>query len=298
MKQDIYEKVTSKIIADLEQGELTWLKPWSSGNMDGKIVKPLRHNGQPYSGINVLMLWAAAMEGCFSSPFWMTFNQAQEYGAHVRKGERGNLVVYANTITKTEEGANGEAQERTIPFMKGYTVFNASQIEGLPEHYYAKPENLIDPALRIESADKFFAATGADIRHGGNQAYYSGGSDHVQMPAFEAFRSPESYYATLAHELTHWTKHKTRLDREFGRKKWGDEAYAREELVAELGAAFLCADLALTPEPAADHAAYIQSWLRVLKEDKRAIFSAAAHAQRAADFLHGLQPQAMKGVAA
>ena len=130
----------------------------------------------------------------------------------------------------------------------------------------------------------------ADIRHGGNRAYYSGGSDHVQMPHFETFRSPESYYATLAHELTHWTKHKSRLDREFGRKKWGDEGYAREELVAELGAAFLCADVELTPEPGTDHAAYIQSWLKVLKEDKRAIFSAAAHAQRAADFLHGLQP--------
>lgn len=301
MKQDIYEKVTGKIIADLEKGELTWLKPWNSGNMDGRIIKPLRHTGEAYSGINVLMLWGAAMEGGFVSPFCVTFKQAQEYGAHVRKGERGSLVVYANTLTKTEEQENGEAEERKIPYMKGYTVFNVEQIEGLPERYLAKPEPVIDPAQRIEHAESFFAGLGADIRHGGNSAHYSGGSDHVQMPVFESFRSPEAYYATLAHELTHWTKHQSRLDRDFGRKKWGDEGYAREELVAELGAAFLCADLSLTPEPGEDHAAYIQSWLKVLKEDKRAIFSAAAHAQRAADFLHGLQqqqPQAKEGVAA
>ncbi len=152
---------------------------------------------------------------------------------------------------------------------------------------------------RNEEAEAFFGATGAVIRHGGNSAHYSGGSDHVQMPVFESFRTPESYYATLAHELTHWTKHKNRLDREFGRKKWGDEGYAKEELVAELGAAFLCADLGLTPEAGLDHAAYIQSWLKVLKDDKRAIFSAAAHAQRAADYLHAFQSNEQKeGVAA
>jgi antirestriction protein ArdC len=286
MKQDLYQKVTDKIIADLEQGELTWLKPWSAGNTDGRIVKPLRHNGQPYNGINVLMLWGAAMEGGFASPYWMTFRQAKELGAFVRKGERGSQVVYASTITKSEEQENGGEEERTIPFMKAYAVFNVEQIDGLPERYYVRPEPVIDPAQRIEHAEEFFAATGADIRHGGDQAYSSGGSDHVQMPVFECVRSPEAYYATLAHELTHWTKHPKRLDREFGRKRWGDEAYAREELVAELGAAFLCADLGLTPEPGTDHAAYIQSWLKVLKEDKRAIITAAAHAQRDADYLH------------
>jgi antirestriction protein ArdC len=140
-----------------------------------------------------------------------------------------------------------------------------------------------------ERADRFFAATNADIRHGGDRAYYAAGSDHVQMPPFECFRDSESYAATLAHELTHWTKHKTRLDREFGRKRWGDEGYAMEELVAELGAAFLCADLDLTLDVRDDHAAYLANWLTVLKRDNRAIFSAAAHAQRAADFLHGLQ---------
>lgn len=292
MKTDVYNQVTNKIIADLERGELTWLKPWSAGNMDGRITKPLRHNGLAYSGINVLMLWGAAIEAGFSSPYWMTFKQAKELDAHVRKGERGNIVVYANTITKTEEQDDGSEEERQIPFMKAYTVFNVEQIEGLPEHYYTKPEPVIDPASRIEHAEAFFGATGADIRHGGNRAFYSGSSDHVQMPYFESFHSPEAYYAALAHEVTHWTKHPKRLDRSFGRKTWGDEGYAREELVAELGAAFLCADLELTPEPGTDHAAYIQGWLKVLKEDKRAIFSAAAHAQRAADFLHGLQSPA------
>jgi len=298
MKQDVYQKVTDKIIADLEQGELTWLKPWSSDNMDGRIVKPLRHNGMPYSGINVLVLWSAAIDGGYQSPFWMTYRQAKEYGANVCKGERGNLVVYANTITKTEEQDDGSEEERKIPFMKGYSVFNVEQIEGLPEHFYAKPEPMTDTAKRIEHADAFFAASDADIRHGGNRAFYAGSSDHVQMPPFEAFNRPEAYYATLAHELTHWTKHKDRLDRDFGRIKWGDEGYAREELVAELGAAFLCADLALTPESCTDHAAYIQSWLKVLKDDKRAIFSAAAHAQRAADFLHGFQTEEKEAGAA
>ena len=147
---------------------------------------------------------------------------------------------------------------------------------------------MIDVAQRIDHAERFFAATGADIRHGGNSAHYSGGTDHVQMPAFEAFCSPEAYYATLAHELTHWTKHKSRLDRDFGRKTWGDEGYAREELVAELGAAFLAADLGLAIEPRPDHASYIASWIKVLQDDTRAIVQAAAHAERAVAYLHQL----------
>ena len=151
---------------------------------------------------------------------------------------------------------------------------------------------------RIAHAESFFAATGADIRHGGDRAFYAVQPDRVQMPPFETFRDAESYYATLAHECTHWTKHETRLNREFGRKRWGDEAYAAEELVAELGSAFLCADLGLTPEPREDHASYIENWLRVLKNDKRAIFTAAAHAERAAAFLHGLQPKAETGAEA
>lgn len=187
--------------------------------------------------------------------------------------------------TETDE-ASGEEFERDIPYMKGYIVFNVEQIDGLPEHYTRPADPVLDPVERIGHADAFFTATGADIRHGGNRAFYAQGEDRIQLPPFETFKDTESYYATLAHEGIHWTKHKSRLDRDLGRKRWGDEGYAAEELVAELGAAFLCADLGITPEIREDHAAYIGNWLKVLKDDKRAIFSAAAYAQRAVDFLH------------
>ncbi|MBY0374609.1 MAG: hypothetical protein K2Q23_11485, partial [Bryobacteraceae bacterium] len=196
--------------------------------------------------------------------------------------------------TRSEASAEtGETTERDIPFLKGYTVINVEQVEGLPAQYYASTTRTIDPVQRIASADAFFAATGAAIHHGGNRAYYNIGQDFVQMPPFEAFRDPASYYATLAHEATHWTRHESRLNRDFGRKRWGDEGYAIEELVAELGAAFLSSDLGLAPEPRGGHADYIASWIKVLKDDKRAIFTASAHAQRAADFLNRLQPQAV-----
>jgi len=201
-------------------------------------------------------------------------------------------VVYASTFRKTEQDeASGAEVERDIPFLKGYTVFNVEQIEELPAHYYATaaPPTL-EPAQRIERAERFLAQSGAAVRHGGNRAYYAPGPDHIQMPPFEFFEDPASYYETRLHETVHWTRHPSRLERDFGRKRWGDEGYAMEELVAEIGSAFLSADLGLTPEVREDHTAYIASWLKVLKEDKRAIFSAAAHAQRAADFLHGLQP--------
>lgn len=293
-RQDVYSRVTDKIIADLEQGVRPWMKPWNAEHAAGRITKPLRHNGQAYNGINILMLWSAAVTEGYSAPIWMTFRQAKELGASVRKGEKGELVVYANTITRTEENSDGEEVEHAIPFMKGYNVFNVEQIDGLPSHYYQLAEPVLDPVERIDHAESFFAATKADIRHGGNQAYYAIGSDRIQLPPFESFRDAESYYATLAHETTHWTRHPSRLDRDFGRKRWGDEGYAQEELVAELGSAFLCADLGITPEVRDDHAAYIDSWLQVLKQDKRAIFTAAAHAQRAVDFVNSLQATTSK----
>jgi antirestriction protein ArdC len=290
LRTDVYTRVTDAIIADLEKGVRPWLQPWNAGHAAGPITRPLRAAGQPYKGINVLMLWAAAMTLNFASPIWMTFKQAKELKASVKKGSKGSLVVYADCITKTETAEDGKEHERDIYFMKGYTVFNVEQIEGLPPHFYTTATPQLDQVQRNEAADRFFAGTGADIRHGGNQAYYAPGPDCVQMPPFESFRDAESYCATLAHEMTHWTKHASRLDRNFGRAKFGDEGYAREELVAEIGAAFLCCDLGITPEPREDHASYLDHWLRVLKEDKRAIFQAAAHAQKAVDFLHGLQP--------
>ena len=289
MKADVYQRITDQIVSELEKGVKPWLKPWNAELAAGRITRPLRGNGVPYRGINVLMLWSAAMEKGYVAAVWLTFKQATELKANVRKGERGSLVVYADKIVRTEtDAATGEEAERAIPFMKGYTVFNVEQIDGLPEHFYAKPPARVDAMQRIDRADGFFASTGAMIRHGGTMAYYNVSQDFVQMPPFECFRDAESYYATLAHETTHWTRHKSRLDRDFGRKRFGDEGYAMEELVAELGSAFLSADLDLTPEVREDHASYIASWIKVLKDDKRAIFTAASHAQRAVDWLHAL----------
>jgi antirestriction protein ArdC len=290
MRTDVYEKITGRIVSDLERGVRTWLAPWSVEHAAGRITRPLRANGIPYRGINVIELWSAAVLRGFAAPIWMTFKQAAELGAHVRKGEQGSFVVYVSKLTRTETDADtGEEAARDIPFMKGYTVFNVEQIDGLPSHYYAVAAPRIDALQRIEHAESFLAATGAAVRHGGNRAFYSPSRDHVQMPPFESFRDAESYYAIRAHETVHWTAHPSRLAREFERKRYGEDGYAMEELVAELGAAFLCADLDLTPEVREDHAAYIATWITVLKNDKRAIFTAASHAQRAADFMHGLQ---------
>ena len=290
MKKDLYQTVTDTIIKDLEFGVRPWLQPWIVGGEGGQLNLPLRATGEAYRGINVLMLWASASENGFSSPTWMSFKQAQDMGAHVRKGEKGTMVVYAGTLTRTElNEQTGEEDERGIPFLKSYSVFNADQIEGLPERFIRSPVNILDPSQRIEQAERYVAATGAEVRNGGSMAFYQMDRDMVQMPNFETFREPEGYYGTLLHELTHWTRHKSRLDRSFGRERWGDEGYAAEELVAELGAAFLCADLQITPTVRKDHAAYIGNWLKVLKNDKRAIFTAASYAQKAADFLNGLQ---------
>lgn len=286
---DIYQRVTNQIIADLEAGVRPWLKPWSAEHTAGRITRPLRANGVPYRGINVLMLWAAAIERGHVAPLWLTYTQAQDLGGQVRKGERGSLVVYANTIKRTEQDEKtGEETERDVAFLKSYTVFNAEQVDGLPGHFYALQQPALEPDARIDRADAFVTASGADVREGGNQAFYSMSEDKVQMPFFAAFSEPEAYYATLAHELIHWTKHPKRLNRDFGRKRFGDTGYAMEELVAELGAAFTCAELELTPQPRAEHASYIAEWLKVLKADKRAIFAAASHAQKAADFLRSM----------
>jgi antirestriction protein ArdC len=291
-KTDVYDRVTNHIVTQLEQGVRPWFQPWSGDHLAGRISRPLRANGVAYRGINTLMLWAASVERGYQNPRWLTFKQAVEFGAHVRKGEKGTLVVYADRITKTEtDSVTGEDHERDIPFLKAYTAFNAEQVEGLPAQFHAASELARDPLRRIQRAEAFCANTGARIEHGGARAFYSLREDKVQLPPFEAFRDAEAYYATLAHELTHWTKAPSRLDREFGRKRFGDAGYAMEELVAELGAAFLCADLDLSPEPREEHASYLGHWLSVMKADKRAIFSAAAHAQRAADYLHNLQPK-------
>ena len=290
-RSDIYTRITDRIVADLEQGVRPWMKPWSVANTDGRITRPLRHNGLPYSGMNVLLLWSEGVARGFSSPMWMTFKQALELGAAVRKGETGSTVVFASRFTKSESDGHGNEVDREIPFLKAYSVFNIEQIDGLPDRYHHQPVSVLDPVERIEKADRFFRNTSALIRHGGSRAYYSPVSDHIQMPPFETFQDAPGYVATLSHEATHWTAHPDRVGRDLSRYAKDKSERAREELIAELGSCFLCADLGIVPElePRPDHASYLQSWLRVLSDDKRAIFQAAAHAQRAVTYLHDLQ---------
>lgn len=291
MKTDLYQRVTDQIIAKLETGVRPWVRPWKASHAEGRFTRPLRVTGEPYQGINVLMLWGAATDRGYTAPTWMTYRQASELGAQVRKGETASLVVYASKLTRTGENADtGEDETRQIPFLKSYMVFNVEQIDGLPERFIAPALPRLPTVERIDRAERFIAAMGAAIRHGGDKACYRPGLDIVQMPPIEAFRDAESYYSTLTHELTHWTGHPARLDRSFG-KRFADKAYAAEELVAEMGAAFLCADLDLSPEPRDDHADYLGHWLGILKADKRAIFTAASHAQRAADYLTGSEAQ-------
>lgn len=291
VRRDLYQHVTNRILEDLEHGVRPWLKPWSASNVRGSIL-PRRHNGIPYQGINVLLLWSEAMARGYTATTWMTYRQALELGAHVRKGETGTLVVFADRITRTEDGENGESIERSIPYLKSYTVFNVEQIDGLPPQYVPRASAPASVEIRHAQAESFIAATRATIRFGGDRAYYAAAFDVIQLPPLPAFRDMERYYGTALHELTHWIGHASRCARELNGHRFGSEAYAFEELVAELGSAFLCAELGITPEVRDDHAAYLASWLVVLKQDKRAIFAAASQAQRAADYLHGLQPAA------
>jgi antirestriction protein ArdC len=292
----IYQQVTDRIIAQLESGTRPWQRSWTDANgqtFTGNMQRPLRENGVPYTGVNTIALWSAAQARGFASRYWMTYKGAAEHGGQVRKGAKSELAFYVGRHTVTDEAPNGEESERQIAFMRCYSVFNCDEIDGLAPRFYAERPEILEPAdeARIAAVDSFVAYTGAAVSHGGNRAFYSPMQDFVRMPAFGQFDSAESYYATLLHELAHWTGHDSRLARGFAlTKRWGDDNYACEELVAELSAAFLCADLSVSAEPRADHANYLASWLRVLKADNRAIFKAATMADKAAGFLHGLQP--------
>ncbi|WP_371422013.1 ArdC family protein [Tardiphaga sp.] len=295
-RADIYQRVTDTIIRDLEQGTRSWTKPWTTTSKDSDSIRPLRHDGTPYRGINVLILWSEAVEHGYASPTWMTYRQAKALGAQVRKGEHGATVVYAKTIERAEDDAlTGDETVTRIPMLRAYTVFNTDQIDGLPVPPPAQPSAITESvSTRVERADAFIAATRATIVHRGNRACYIPSADRIEMPSYGQFidtptaSAAECYYATVLHELVHWTSPSHRCDRDLG-KRFGDHAYAREELVAEIGAAFLCADLSITLEPRPDHAAYLANWLAVLKSDKRAIFTAAALAQKAVDWLTGLR---------
>jgi len=287
--QDTHSRITTRILVELENGTRPWLKPWGGGDMatSGR-PRPLRASGEAYRGINVLLLWIEAQASGFVSPSWMTYKQAQALGAQVRKGEHGATVVYYGDSSKTvRDEASGEDREQAFRFLKTYTVFNVAQIDGLPEQFHIVQEPMPE-AERIAAAEAFFASIPATVNHGGHRAYYMPSADRIQLPHFAAFNDAHGYYTTRGHETVHWTRHESRLDRSFGREKWGDEGYAREELVAELGAAFLAADLGLAIEPRPDHASYIASWIKVLQNDTRAIVQAAAHAERAVAYLHRL----------
>jgi antirestriction protein ArdC len=262
-KQDPQTRITDRILAELAQGTRPWAKPWSGGDMAAGQTRPLRATGQPYRGINVLLLWIEAQASGFVSPSWMTYRQAQALGAQVRKGERGAAVVYYGDSSKTvRDETSGEDREQAFRFLKTYTVFNVAQIDGLPERFHIVPEPAPE-VERIAAAEAFFASIPATVNHGGDKAYYTPSADRIQLPPFAAFHDAHGYYTTRGHETVHWTRHESRLNRSFGREKWGDEGYAREELVAELGAAFLAADLGLCIEPRPDHASYIASWMKL-----------------------------------
>jgi antirestriction protein ArdC len=278
-----YTKVTDRIVGMLEAGTRPWAQGWNAPNGGGR---PLRQNGQPYRGMNVLNLWAGAMARGFQSSFWMTYKGAQELQAQVKKGAKSELAFYVGTIMRESD----DGEEKTIPFLKSYCVFNADEIDGLPAHFYAKPEltHRLDDTARMPVADAFISMTGARIEHGGGRAFYSPSMDKIQMPEFGAFDDASAYYATAFHELTHWTGAMQRLDRT-RHKIFADPDYAFEELIAELGAAYLCADLSVTNEPREDHAAYIASWIKCCRADPRNLFRAAGLAEKAAGYLHEFQ---------
>ena len=298
-RADIYQRVTDRIVAAIEQGAKAgdWRMPWHSG-ADGQpsTVPCNATTGRPYRGVNILALWAAAQASGYSSGTWATYRQWRELGAQVRKGEQASPVVFWRLLDEREAGGAGdagsgggggdedEAGGRRRLLARGYSVFNAAQVDG----YEAPALPVLPEAQRIARADGFFAALGATVEHGGARACYVPGKDVIRMPDFAVFRDAVAYYAILAHEAVHWAGHASRCARDLS-GRFGSDAYAAEELIAELGAAFLCADLRLAAEPRPDHAQYVASWLKVLRGDKRAVFTAAAKAQAAADWMHARQ---------
>lgn len=281
-RPDVYQEITDHIIAMIEAGTRPWSKSWN-GSTAPSI--PLRSTGVPYRGINVLTLWVAAMTKGYASPHWLTFKQAIALGGCVRKGEKGSTVVYANKIV-VDDAKGDQAGKREVAFLKRYTVFNAEQIDGI-EAKYPTPAPIItatNPDERDAELDALFGCIPVTLRHHGSQPYYQPSGDHVVMPEFAVFHTGDAYYSTLAHELCHATGHGDRLARPtlLSTKR---EDYAREELVAELGAAFVSGAIGIKLHDREDHAAYLASWLQALRNDKRCIFTAASQAQAAADWL-------------
>jgi antirestriction protein ArdC len=288
--RDLYAEVSARIVAELERGAAPWIKPWSA--TAGRNVPCNAATNRPYSGCNVILLWIASNRG-WATPRFLTFKQAVELGGHVRKGETGTRVYFVKQLVDKDK--DDDEKTRVIPMMREYTVFNVDQCEGLPARVMTVGTVKVrNPDERDGTIDEFLACSGASIREGFGEAYYRIRDDYISLPAFNAFKSAAHFYGTTFHELAHWTGHKSRLDRfQAMAARFGDGAYAGEELVAELCAAFLCAEFDLDGD--LRHAGYIESWIGLLKEDRRAFFTAASKAQAAADYLRGLalrEPQA------
>lgn len=290
MKRDLYQTVTDKIVAQMEAGGLPWVKGWSTS---GSMVPMNAVSERPYSGINVLLYWASAECG-YSRPRYLTFKQAKEAGGHVRRGETGMPLYFFKQLDITDK-ASGE--EKTIPMLRQYTVFNVAQCEGLSDRIMnGQFAAVLNAGQRMSLADQFIKATGADFREGAGVPCYVPSKDFITVPRFVEFHDTPEYYAAAFHELVHWTGHKTRLDRDL-KGRFDVDAYAMEELVAELGAAFLCAEFGLD-NAHANQAAYLEHWLKVLKADNRAIFTAASKAQKAANYLRDMANAAALPIAA
>ena len=289
----LYAEVTDRIIAELEAGTLPWVKPWD----DGRATLGLPRNAgtrRRYSGINILILWSTLFERGYQSQGWLTYRQAVALGGHVRKGEQGTTVCYADKFTpkaKDGESVKEGDEARQVAFLKRFTVFNLDQIEGV-EVEPAPTISTNNEAVLIPRAQALIDATGAEIRIGGSDAYYAPATDHICVPPPEVYYEPINWYRTVLHELTHFSGHRSRLDR-LPKTGFGSPDYAREELIAEMGSAFLCAELGIVPT--VRHSDYLGSWLGVLREDARAIFRAASQASKAADFLLGFLPPAQSG---
>lgn len=287
-RTNLYDEVTARIIAELEAGRLPWVQPWGHPDGDGSAISPgLPRNAltaRRYSGVNVLILWGAVIEQGYPSHGWLTFKQALEAGGCVRKGERGTTVVYADRFTPEAEKVRAVetgSDAKSIPFLKRFTVFNVAQCEGLRPGLAPDPAPLPERQI-VPVAEEVIAASGIEFRVGGNRAYYVPAQDYVQVPPQPAFFEQINYYRTCLHELCHGSGHPSRLNRNLV-TSFGSKDYAREELIAEMGSAFLCAALGIVPT--VRHADYLGSWLEVLREDSRAIFRAASAASKAADWL-------------
>lgn len=278
-RRDLAQEITDIIIARIEEGVAPWKRPWRSFGGG----RPRRAHGQAYTGINSLLLWAIADCQGYNSQYWMTRKQARDLGGTVRRGEPSSPSIYFNTFTKAAQPTlAGEGGSITIRFMRSYDVFNCDQITDLPAHYYPQPmtHEQAEPSQRQAAISAFFSPIPIEVRHGGNQAFYSLGGDYVQMPPKASFLTHDHHAATMAHEMAHATGAAHRLGREFGRR-FGDKAYAFEELVAEITSGTICSELGLPPELHDNHASYVAGWLSILKSDKSAIITAAAKAEQA-----------------